>query len=64
MLPIHLEISISCKLPVRRYHPNVRLPRTRHLCACRARRGNSQRLAKSSPYAGPSAGTEVARLRK
>ena len=34
------------------------------ICACRAGRGNSQRLAKSSPYAGPSAGTEVARLRK
>ena len=31
------------------------------LRACRARRGNS-RLAKSSPYAGPSAGKEVARL--
>ena len=44
--------------------PNVRLPRTCHFCACRARRGSSQCLAKSSPYAGPSAGTEVARLRK
>ena len=44
--------------------PNVRLPCTCHFCACRARRGNSQCLAKSSPYAGPSAGTEVARLRK
>ena len=30
---------------------------TRHFCACGARRGNSQRLAKSSPYAGPSACT-------
>ena len=28
----------------------------------RARRGNSQGLAKSSPYAGPSAGVEVARF--
>ena len=37
--------------------PNVRLPRTRHFCARRARGGNSQRLAKSSPYAGPSVGT-------
>ena len=44
--------------------PNVRLPRTCHFCACRARRGNSQRPAKSSPYAGASAGTEFARLRK
>ena len=40
--------------------------KTCHFCACRARRGNSQRLAKSSPYAVPPAGTctEVARLRK
>ena len=44
--------------------PNVRLQRTCHFCACRARRRNSQCLTKSSPYAGPSAGTEVARLRK
>ena len=43
--------------------PNVRLPRACHFCACRARRGNS-RLAKSSLYAGPSAGTEVTRLRQ
>ena len=33
-------------------------------CACRAPRENAQCLAKSSPCAGPSAGTEVARLRK
>ena len=44
--------------------PKVRLPCTCHFCACRARRENPQCLAKSSPYAGPSAGTEVARLRK
>ena len=44
--------------------PNVRLPRTSHCCGCRVRRGNSQRLAKSSLCAGPSAGTEVARFRK
>ena len=44
--------------------PNVLLPRTCHVCACRARRGNSRRLAKSRPYTGPSAGAEVARLRK
>ena len=43
---------------------NVRLPQTRHFCACRARRGNSQCLAKSSPYAGPSAGAEVPRFTK
>ena len=42
----------------------MRLPCTCHFCACRARRENPQCLAKSSPYAGPSAGTEVARLRK
>ena len=42
--------------------PDVRLPRTCHFWACRARRGNSQCLPKSRPYAGPSAGTEVARL--
>ena len=42
--------------------PNVRLRRTCHFCAFRARRGNAQCLVKSSPYAGPSAGTEVARL--
>ena len=42
----------------------VRLPGTCHFCACRARRETSQCLAKSSPYAGPSAGAEVARLRK
>ena len=35
---------------------------TCHVCACETRRGNSQRLAKSSPYAGPSAGAEVALL--
>ena len=29
-----------------------------HFRACRVRRGNSQRLAKSSPYAGPSAGAK------
>ena len=29
-----------------------------HFCACRARRGNSQCLAKSSPFAGPSAGSK------
>ena len=40
------------------------LPGTWHFSACKARRGNSQSLAKSSPYAGPSAGAEVARLRK
>ena len=44
--------------------PPVRFPRTCHFCTCRARRGNSQRLAKSSPHAGPFAGAEVARLRK
>ena len=44
--------------------PNVLLLQTRHFRACRARRGSSRRLAKSSPYAGPSAGPEVARLRK
>ena len=44
---------------------NVRLPcATIHVCACRARRENSQYLAKSSPYEGHSAGTEVAGLRK
>ena len=32
---------------------NVQIPWTCHFCACRARRENSQRLAKSSPYAGP-----------
>ena len=37
---------------------------TCHFCACRARRGTWQRLAKSSPYACPSAGAEVARLLK
>ena len=44
--------------------PNVRLAWTRRFCTCGARRGNLQCLAKSSPCAGPSAGTEVARLRK
>ena len=44
--------------------PKVRLRWTCHFCAYRARRGNSQRLAKSIPYVGPSTGTEVARLRK
>ena len=43
--------------------PNVRPPRTCHFCACRTWRINSQLLAKSSPYAGPSAGGEVARVR-
>ena len=38
------------------------LPQTCHFCACRAQRGNSQCLAKSSPYVGPSAGAEVARV--
>ena len=46
--------------------PNIsmRLRWACHFCACRARRGNSQCLAKSSPYAGLSAGTEGARLWK
>ena len=44
--------------------PNVLLPQTCHFCACRARRGNSRSIAKSSPYAGPSAGAEVAHLWK
>ena len=44
--------------------PNMLRSQTCHFCACRVRRGNSQRLAKSSPYAGFSAGAEVARLRK
>ena len=43
--------------------PNVLLPSACHFCACRARRGNSH-LAKSRPYAGLSAGAEVARLPK
>ena len=55
-------------LPPPRAHdraaPNVRFRRTCHFCPCRTRRENSQRLAKSSPYAGPAAGAEVARLRK
>ena len=38
--------------------------KTCHFCGCRVRRGDSQRLAKSSPYAGPSAGAEIACLRK
>ena len=41
---------------------SVQVLRTCHFCACRARRGNSKCLAKSSSYAGPSASTEVARL--
>ena len=44
--------------------PNMLLPRTRHFCTCRDRRGNSPCLAKSSPYAGPSAGAEVTRFGK
>ena len=48
-----------CGLPAA---PNVPLPSTCHCCACRARRRNSQYLPKSSPYAGPSAGAEVARF--
>ena len=49
--------------PFRTYQaaPNVRLRRTYHCCARGARRENPQCLAKSSPYAGPSAGTEVAK---
>ena len=38
--------------------------RTCHFCGCRARRGDSRGLDKSSPYASPSRGAEVARLRK
>ena len=41
---------------------DVLLPQICHFCVCRARRGNPQLPAKSSPYAGPSAGTEVARF--
>ena len=62
------QIGSVCRsrLHISRAAPNVRLPWTCHchFCACRARRGNSQRLAKSSPYAGPSAGAESARLWK
>ena len=45
-------------------HQSVLIPQTCHFCACRVRRGNSLCLAKSSRYAGPSAGAEVACLRK
>ena len=44
--------------------PNVPLPWKCHFCACKARGRNSPRLAKSSPYASPSAGAEVASLRQ
>ena len=45
--------------PPPRNGQNAPLPQT-HLCACRARRGNPQHLAKSSPRAGGhSAGAEV-----
>ena len=64
-----LSIKEICKLYSRQEKSRLTLHgRCRrvagHPGGTRARRGNSQCLAKSSPYAGPSAGTEVARLRR
>ena len=54
------EIRGSRRRPTR--CRGVLLPQTCRFCAYTIRRENSQCLAKSSPYAGPSAGTEVARF--
>ena len=47
------KILVFSQTPVCQAAPNVLLPWTRHLCGCRARRGNSQRLARSSAQVLP-----------
>ena len=56
---IYIYIYIYQGRDTHRAAPNMRLPSTRRFHPCRAPRENSQRLAKSRPYAGPSAGAEV-----